>query len=35
MKIYEVYDLTEKMKRRGFSPVVAAAIQAAQNKKAG
>jgi hypothetical protein len=34
MKIYEVYDLTEKMKRRGFSPIVAAAISEAQ-KKAG
>jgi len=32
MKIYEVYDLTEKMKRRGFSPAVAAAISEAQKK---
>jgi len=32
MKIYEVYDLTEKMKRRDFSPAVAAAIKQAQRK---
>ena len=35
MKIYEVYDWSEKVKRAGFSPLVAAAIAKSQNKKTG
>lgn len=33
MKIYEVYDLTEKMNRRGYSPMVAKVMAEIQSKK--
>jgi len=32
MKIYEVYDLTEKMKRGGFSPVITKVLNKVQKK---